>query len=124
VRTQSGDWSDRHSIAPVALKSLKDEVEREAEAVVDRSYARGRFCATGELSTYLPVTIVSNAIWNGASACSTVSACVNGLSEALEGKIKIGFIVMHRSGGIDDVGGDDEKLHVIAAPQFQIARDQ
>jgi cytochrome P450 len=49
-------------LTPVALKSLKDEVEREAEAVVDRLCARGRFCATGELATYLPVTIVSNAI--------------------------------------------------------------
>jgi cytochrome P450 len=49
-------------LTPVALKSLKDEVEREAEAVVDRLCDRGRFCATGELATYLPVTIVSNAI--------------------------------------------------------------
>jgi cytochrome P450 len=49
-------------VTPVALKSLQDEVEREAEAVVDRLCARGRFCAAGELATYLPVTIVSNAV--------------------------------------------------------------
>jgi cytochrome P450 len=49
-------------LTPVALKSLEDEVEREAEGVVDRLCARERFCATGELATYLPVTIVSNAV--------------------------------------------------------------
>jgi len=49
-------------VTPVALKSLQDKVEREAEAVVDRLCARGRFCAAGELATYLPVTIVSNAV--------------------------------------------------------------
>src|SRR6516225_7139496 len=49
-------------VTPAALKSLEDEVEREAEGVVDRLCARGRFCATGELATYLPVTIVSNAV--------------------------------------------------------------
>src|SRR4029077_20259358 len=49
-------------VTPAALKSLEDEVEREAEGVADRLCARGRFCATGELATYLPVTIVSNAV--------------------------------------------------------------
>jgi cytochrome P450 len=49
-------------LTPVALKSLQDEVERQAEAVVDRLCAKGRFCATAELATYLPVTIVSNAV--------------------------------------------------------------
>jgi cytochrome P450 len=49
-------------IMPAALTSLKEEVEREAEAVVDRLYSKGRFCATGELATHLPVTIVSNAV--------------------------------------------------------------
>jgi cytochrome P450 len=49
-------------VTPVALKSLKEEVEREAAAVVGRLCAKGRFCATAELATYLPVTIVSNAI--------------------------------------------------------------
>jgi cytochrome P450 len=49
-------------LTPAALKSLEDEVEREAEALVERLCARGRFCATGELATYLPVTIVSNAV--------------------------------------------------------------
>ncbi|MCC8953514.1 cytochrome P450 [Bradyrhizobium sp. Pear77] len=49
-------------VTPAALKSLKEEVEREAEAVVNRLCAKGRFCATGELATHLPVTIVSSAI--------------------------------------------------------------
>jgi cytochrome P450 len=49
-------------LTPIALKSLEDEVKREAEAVVDRLCTSGRFCATGELATYLPVTIVSNAV--------------------------------------------------------------
>jgi cytochrome P450 len=49
-------------LTPVALKSLEDEVEREAAGVVDRLCAKGRFCAAGELATYLPVTIVSNAV--------------------------------------------------------------
>jgi cytochrome P450 len=49
-------------LTPVALKSLEAEVEREAEGVVDRLCAKGRFCAAGELATYLPVTIVSNAV--------------------------------------------------------------
>ncbi len=49
-------------VTPVAVRSLQDEVEREAEAVVDRLCAKGRFCAAGELATYLPVTIVSNAV--------------------------------------------------------------
>jgi cytochrome P450 len=49
-------------LTPVALKSLEDEVEREAEGIVDRLCAREQFCAAGELATYLPVTIVSNAV--------------------------------------------------------------
>src|SRR3981081_3750776 len=49
-------------LTPVALEWLKEEVEREAEAVVDRLCGKGRFCATGELATYLPVTIVSRAV--------------------------------------------------------------
>jgi cytochrome P450 len=49
-------------VTPVALESLKEEVEREAEAIVDRLCAKGRFCATRELATYLPVTIVSRAV--------------------------------------------------------------
>jgi cytochrome P450 len=49
-------------LTPAALKSLEDEVEREAEALVDRLCAKGRFCATAELATYLPMTIVSNAV--------------------------------------------------------------
>ena len=63
-----GDVHDRlrrvvmRPLTPVALKSLEDEVEREAAWVVDRLCAKGQFCATGELATYLPVTIVSNAV--------------------------------------------------------------
>jgi len=49
-------------VTPVALRSLQEEVEREAEAIVDRLYAKRRFCATAELATHLPVTIVSSAI--------------------------------------------------------------
>jgi len=49
-------------LTPTALRSLQEEVEREAEALVDRLCARGRFCATADLATYLPVTIVSSAI--------------------------------------------------------------
>jgi cytochrome P450 len=63
-----GDAHDRlrrvliRPVTPVALQSLKDEVEREANAVVDRLCARGRFCATAELAAHLPITIVSNAV--------------------------------------------------------------
>jgi len=49
-------------VTAIAIKSLEDEVAREAEGIVGRLCARGRFCATGELATYLPVTIVSNAV--------------------------------------------------------------
>src|SRR5882762_2144985 len=49
-------------VTSVALKSLEEEVEAEADAIVDRLCARGRFCATRELATHLPVTIVSKAI--------------------------------------------------------------
>jgi cytochrome P450 len=49
-------------LTQTTLKSLEDEVEREAEAVVDRLCAGGRFCATRELATYLPMTIVANAV--------------------------------------------------------------
>jgi len=49
-------------VTAIAIKSLEDEVAREAEGIVGRLCARGRFCATGELATYLPVTIVSNTV--------------------------------------------------------------
>jgi cytochrome P450 len=49
-------------VTSVALKSLEGEVEREAEALVDRLCVRGQFCAASELATHLPVTIVSNAV--------------------------------------------------------------
>ena len=49
-------------LTPAALSSLSEELEHEAEAVVDRLCGKGRFCATREFATHLPVTIVSNAI--------------------------------------------------------------
>src|ERR1700716_2686024 len=49
-------------VTPAALQSLTDEVEREAEAIVEQLCARGRFCATAELATHLPLTIVSRAV--------------------------------------------------------------
>jgi cytochrome P450 len=49
-------------LTPGALMSLQEEVEHEAEAIVDRLCAQGRFCATAELATHLPVKIVSSAI--------------------------------------------------------------
>jgi cytochrome P450 len=49
-------------LTPAALRSLQEEVEREAATVVDRLCAKGRFCATAELATHLALTIVSSAI--------------------------------------------------------------
>jgi cytochrome P450 len=49
-------------VTPTALKSLQDEVTQEAESVVNRLFTKRRFCATGELATHLPLTIVSNAV--------------------------------------------------------------
>jgi cytochrome P450 len=49
-------------LTPAALTSLSEELEHEAEAIVERLCGKGRFCATRELATHLPVTIVSSAI--------------------------------------------------------------
>lgn len=49
-------------VTPGSLKSLQDEVTREAQTIVDRLVAKKRFCAAGELGTHLPLTIVSNAV--------------------------------------------------------------
>src|ERR1700675_126588 len=49
-------------MTPPALASLGEEVEHEAQAIVERLCSKGRFCATAELATHLPVTIVSNAV--------------------------------------------------------------
>jgi cytochrome P450 len=49
-------------LTPAALRSLQEEVEREAVSVVERLCTKGRFCATGDLAIHLPVTIVSSAI--------------------------------------------------------------
>jgi hypothetical protein len=69
-QTSSETIGTSHLIAPcgnpaadaAALTSLSEELEHEAEAVVERLCGKGRFCATRELATHLPVTIVSNAI--------------------------------------------------------------
>ncbi|MER2266125.1 cytochrome P450 [Methylobacterium oxalidis] len=63
-----GDAHDRlrrvvaRPLTPSALKSLQEEVDREAKAVVDRICSQGRFCAVADLATHLPVTIVSRAV--------------------------------------------------------------
>lgn len=49
-------------VTPSALKSLQDEISQEAETIVERLFRNGQFCAVGELGTYLPLTIVSNAV--------------------------------------------------------------
>jgi hypothetical protein len=43
-------------LTPVALKSLQEEVEHEAGAIVGRLCAKGWFGATGERATCLPLT--------------------------------------------------------------------
>src|ERR1700704_697317 len=40
-------------VTPAALRSLSEELEQEAEAIVDRLCARGRFCGTREVATDL-----------------------------------------------------------------------
>src|SRR5260370_13752048 len=47
-------------VTPVALRSLQNEVEREAEPIVDRLYAKRPFCATADLAPHLPVTSVAS----------------------------------------------------------------
>lgn len=49
-------------LTPTALKSLQDEIDAEAEAIVERLVTEGTFCAAGQLATHLPLTIVSNAV--------------------------------------------------------------
>ena len=49
---------------------------------------------------------------------------VDRLSESLEGEEKVAFVILDGSCRIDDVGGDDKELHVVAASKVQIARDQ
>ena len=45
-----------------ALRSLQDDITREANDLVDRVFEKRRFCAVSELAVHLPVTIVANAI--------------------------------------------------------------
>src|SRR6516164_2423999 len=46
---------------------------------------------------------------------------IDRLREPLKGKIEIRLVVMHRSCRIDDVGGYDQKFHVIMTCKLQIA---
>ena len=50
--------------------------------------------------------------------------CIDRLGEALEGQIEVAFVILDGPCRIDDVGGYDKELHVIAASKVQIARDQ
>ena len=49
---------------------------------------------------------------------------IDRLGEPLERQIKLGFIIFDRAGRIDDVRRYDEKLHIVAVSELQIARDQ
>lgn len=49
-------------LTPAALKSLQDEVDLEAERIVERLVDQRTFCAATQLATHLPLTIVSNAV--------------------------------------------------------------
>jgi cytochrome P450 len=49
-------------LSPAALNSLKDDIARKAEQLVDRVVLKRRFCAVTELATPLPVDIVASAV--------------------------------------------------------------
>ncbi len=49
-------------VTPTALKSLQEEITREAETIVNRLCGQRRFCAATQLAPYLPLTIASNAV--------------------------------------------------------------
>ena len=49
-------------LTPQALKSLQDEIDREAEYIVERLVSERTFCAAHQLATHLPLAIVSNAV--------------------------------------------------------------
>lgn len=49
-------------LSPAAPNSLKDDIARKAEQLVDRVVSRRRFCAVTELATPLPVDIVASAV--------------------------------------------------------------
>jgi len=49
-------------LTPARLAALRDRVQREADQIVDRLVARGRFCAATELAQYLPLTVVSDLV--------------------------------------------------------------
>src|SRR5262249_22533770 len=47
--------------------------------------------------------------------------CIDRLRESLEWKIKICLVILHRTGGIDHVRGNDQKFDVVIIAQSQIA---
>jgi cytochrome P450 len=49
-------------LSPANLSQLRADVEREANALVDRLIERGRFDAVTDFAQYLPITIVSNLV--------------------------------------------------------------
>jgi cytochrome P450 len=49
-------------LTPMALNSLKAEITKKAEQLVERLITKGQFCAVAELATALPVDIVANAV--------------------------------------------------------------
>ena len=49
-------------LTPSALKTLEERITIEADELVRRLVSTGRFCATKDLATHLPVSIVSNEI--------------------------------------------------------------
>ncbi len=52
----------RAPISPVTLRDVAPRIEAEAEALVDRLVARGRFDAIADLARHLPVTVVSDLV--------------------------------------------------------------
>jgi cytochrome P450 len=46
----------------MALNSLKAEITKKVEQLVERLITKGQFCAVAELATALPVDIVANAV--------------------------------------------------------------
>ena len=49
-------------LTPIALDSLKSEIDAKAELLVDRLVRKREFCAVAELATALPVDIVASAV--------------------------------------------------------------
>ena len=49
-------------LAPAKLAALRERIQREADHVVDRLVAKGRFNAATELAQHLPLTVVSDLV--------------------------------------------------------------